>query len=57
MLWELTTVEVADDPSEIAAAAIRLLENEDEAVELAQRWIDWADAEAARRWHEFISAT
>ena len=54
-LWELTSVEVADDPSDIAAAARRLLANLEEAVTLAHRWIDSADAAAAERWKAFIA--
>ena len=54
-LWELTTVEVADDPSDIASAARRLLADREEAVALARRWIDRADTEAAQRWQAFVA--
>jgi hypothetical protein len=54
-LWELSTVEIPDDPSEIAAAATRLLENRKEAMERARRWIEAADADAAARWQAFVA--
>ena len=54
-LWELTSVEVADDPSEIAAGARRLLQARDEALESARAWIEPADTEAALRWEQFVS--
>jgi glycosyltransferase involved in cell wall biosynthesis len=54
-LWELTTVEVADDPSDIAAGVERLLANSDEAITLANRWIERADADAADRWGGFVA--
>jgi hypothetical protein len=55
-LWELTTVEVADDPTAIAAAATRLIDNRDDAVRRAVAWLRHADGEAAARWEEFVSA-
>ena len=54
-LWELTTAEVADDPSNIAAGSERLLANSDEAIALANRWIERADADAADRWGGFVA--
>ena len=54
-LWDLTSVEIPDDPSEIAAALRRLIEHADEARERAGRWIARADASAAERWREFVS--
>jgi glycosyltransferase involved in cell wall biosynthesis len=54
-LWDLTTVEVPDDPSEIAKAVRRLIDHSDEAVERAARWIARADASAADRWNDFVS--
>ena len=54
-LWELTTVEVADDPSDIAAGVERLLANSDEAITLANRWIERADADAEARWQAFVA--
>ncbi len=54
-LWDLTTVEIADDPSEIAAAIRRLMDHAEEAIEHALGWIDMADRGAAERWREFLS--
>ena len=54
VLWELTTVEVPDDPNEIAAGARALMANRDDAIDRAQRWIAAADGEAARRWDDFV---
>jgi hypothetical protein len=54
-LWNLTTVEIADDPLEIARATSRLLDHRDEAIDLAQAWIEIADVSAAERWHDFVS--
>ena len=54
-LWDLTTVEIPDDPSEIAAAARRLAAHADEAIELARSWIELADRGAAERWRAFVS--
>jgi glycosyltransferase involved in cell wall biosynthesis len=54
-LWDLTTVEVPDDPSEIAKAVRRLIDHADEATERAGRWIARADASAADRWRDFVS--
>ena len=54
-LWDLTTVEIPDDPSEIAKGTMRLIHHSDEARERAGRWIARADATAAERWREFVS--
>lgn len=54
-LWDLTTVDIPDDPSEIAEATRRLIDHADEAMERANRWIVRADASAAERWREFVS--
>jgi hypothetical protein len=54
-LWELTTVDEADNPAAIAAAARRLLERKDEAIERAKAWISAHDAVAARIWDEFTA--
>lgn len=54
-LWNLTTVEVPDDPSEIAKAIGQLMHHTGEAMERAGRWIARADASAADRWTEFVS--
>ena len=56
VLWELTTVEVPDDPSEIAAGATALMANRDEAIERATQWIASADADAERLWKTFVAA-
>jgi ketosteroid isomerase-like protein len=52
-LWELTTVEEADDPVAIAAAARRLLTRAPEAVERARAWIARTDEAAAATWRDF----
>ncbi len=39
----------------IAAGAERLLANSDEAIALANRWIERADADAAHRWGGFVA--
>lgn len=54
-LWELTTVEIPDNPAEIAGAARTLVEHAGEAVERARSWIELADRGAAERWRAFIS--
>ena len=54
VLWDLTTVEIADDPLEIAEATRRLIDRADEAVERAGRWVVRADASAADRWYDFV---
>ena len=55
-LWTLTTVSEADNPRAIAAAATRLLERKDEAVERAGSWMKIADEEARHRWEAFTEA-
>jgi hypothetical protein len=52
-LWELTTVDKADEPTAITEAAQRLLENRMEAIRRARAWISMADAEAEALWTEF----
>jgi len=52
-LWKLTTTDLLDDPSAIAAAANRLLAARDEAVQRASSWMSAFDREAARRWATF----
>jgi glycosyltransferase involved in cell wall biosynthesis len=54
-LWGLTTVDEADNPSAITAAATRLLSTSEEATERAHRWMEGWDAEAAQRWEEFVA--
>ncbi|MEA3511694.1 MAG: hypothetical protein U9R51_09690, partial [Actinomycetota bacterium] len=53
-LWNLTTVEVADDPSAIADAARTLLDRRDEALSRARRWIAEFDVLAAKTWSQFV---
>jgi hypothetical protein len=54
-LWDLTTVDLPDDPTAIAAAARRLLDERDEAVWRAGRWMEQADDAAVRAWTSLIS--
>ncbi len=54
-LWDLVTVDTADNPARIAAAAHRLLEHGPDAVARARTWLDAADRAAARRWADFVS--
>ncbi|MEA3501665.1 MAG: hypothetical protein U9R47_02725, partial [Actinomycetota bacterium] len=54
-LWDLTTVEIADDPVAIAAAAQRLIEHRDDATARATLWISENDQEALRRWVDFVT--
>lgn len=54
-LWDLTTVEIADDPTEIAAAIRRLTAHAHEAIEHAHAWIDIADRSAEERWQAFVT--
>jgi hypothetical protein len=55
VLWELTSVDEADNPAAIAAGAVRLLEAKDEAVELARAWMDEADRRGAEAWFRFVA--
>ncbi len=55
ILWDITTVEIADDPAAIAAAAERLMARREEAVERALSWIDENDKEARQRWTDFVT--
>ena len=52
-LYELTTVDQADNPTAIAQAAKRLLDNSQEAVEQANRALDAIDATSAEQWRAF----
>ena len=56
LLWDLTTVDEADNPEAIAEGARRLLANREEAVSLARLWMEQADAVAARIWDGFVSS-
>lgn len=53
-LWNLTTVEVADNASAIANAARTLLDRRDEALSRARRWIAEFDVLAAKTWSQFV---
>jgi hypothetical protein len=52
-LWDLTTVDTADEPTAITEAAQRLLENRMEAIRRARAWISMADADAEALWTDF----
>jgi hypothetical protein len=52
-LWEITTTDLADDPSAIAAAAKGLLAVKDEAVERARAWMADHDRRAVQIWERF----
>jgi hypothetical protein len=55
VLWDLTSVDEADNPSTIAYGAARLLEARDEAVERARAWMEEADRRGVEAWVSFIS--
>lgn len=55
-LYELTTVDQPDNPTAIAQAAQRLLDNAPEAVERANRVLDAVDAASAEQWRAFTGA-
>jgi hypothetical protein len=52
-LKDLTSVVEADNPSAIALAASRLLDNKDEAVALANASLDRTDRRSAEQWQKF----
>jgi len=54
-LWEIVTVSEADNPTAIAAAAVRLLDAGPAVVARAREWIEAADTQAAHGWAEFTS--
>jgi hypothetical protein len=54
VLWDLTSVDEADNPSSIATRARRLLEARVEAVERAMVWMDEADRRGASAWDRFV---
>jgi hypothetical protein len=56
LLWDLTTVELHDNPTAIAEAAARLYENREEAVERALTWIDRADHDGEELWLRFTGS-
>jgi hypothetical protein len=55
VLWNLTSVDEADNPSSIASGANRLLEAREEAVERAAVWMDEADRRGAEAWQAFVA--
>lgn len=54
-LWELTSVDEADNPSSIAQAAVTLMRNRDEAIARAKTWIEKSDESAAEVWERFVT--
>jgi glycosyltransferase involved in cell wall biosynthesis len=52
-LYALTTVDRADEPSAVATAARRLIDNRDRVVPMAQRELVRIDERAAAAWHAF----
>jgi hypothetical protein len=55
VLWDLTSVDEADNPSSIASGARRLMEARQEAVERARAWMDEADHRGAEAWVRFVT--
>jgi hypothetical protein len=55
VLWDLTSVDEADNPSSIASGANRLLEAREEAVGRASAWMEVADRRGAETWARFVS--
>jgi hypothetical protein len=53
-LWDISTVVELDNPRAIAAAAERLLAEQDDAVTAAQEWITRWDEAAAVSWERFL---
>jgi hypothetical protein len=56
-LYELTTVDRADNPEAIATGALLLLENKDEAVSLAGAALDRVDQRSSAQWADFTRTT
>lgn len=54
VLWDLTSVDEADNPASIARGARRLLEARDEAVLRAHAWMKEADRAGADAWASFV---
>ncbi len=54
-LWEITTTDLADNPSAIASAARDLLAVGDEAVERAMAWMSTHDRLATETWERFTA--
>ena len=55
VLWELTSVDEADNPSSIASGASRLLEAKVEAVERAAAWMEAADGRGVEAWVRLVN--
>ena len=55
VLWDLTSVDEADNPLSIAAGARRLLDTKDEAVSRAAGWMGEADRRGAEAWSRFVN--
>jgi hypothetical protein len=55
LLWDLTSVDEADNPAAIARGAKRLLESKDEAVQRARAWMEHADRRGAEAWAAFVT--
>jgi hypothetical protein len=55
-LWDLTTVDEADNPVSIVKAAERLLAHREEALDRADRWMREADRLGAEAWSQFTSS-
>lgn len=55
VLWELTSVDEADNPEAIATGARRLLAARGEALERATAWIERADRFGAAAWEDFTA--
>ena len=55
VLWDLTSVDEADNPSAIAAGARRLMDAKEEAVTRAATWMEEADRRGADIWQEFVT--
>lgn len=53
-LWDLTTVDEADNPMAIAEAARRLQNHRDQAMALALNWISEADRVGEELWQAFV---
>ena len=55
VLWDLTSVDEADNPSSIARGAMRLMEAREEAITRARDWMDEADRQGAEAWVSFVA--
>ena len=55
VLWDLTSVDEADNPSSIARGAMRLMEARVDATTRARAWMDEADRRGAEAWDRFVS--